>query len=118
MSSFCNSKYEAGSSSIQTCNLQGSKEEREFVEYYEGEGYSIEYLPISNSPIAYKERPIITRIIEWFKSLIVIGSFNIIGVFVAPFLHLYFDLVSSLLQTFIFTSLTIIFIGKELPQEE
>lgn len=47
----------------------------------------------------------------------VIGSFNFVGVFLAPFLHLYFDLVSALLQTFIFTSLTIIFIGKELPSE-
>lgn len=46
-----------------------------------------------------------------------IGSFNIFGVILGPFLHIYFDLVSSLLQTFIFTSLTIIFIGKELPQE-
>ena len=47
----------------------------------------------------------------------VIGSFNIFGVLVAPVLHMYFDLISGLLQTFIFTSLTIIFIGKELPQE-
>lgn len=46
-----------------------------------------------------------------------IGSFDIFGVMLAPALHSYFDLISSLLQTFIFTSLTIIFISKELPSE-
>ena len=46
----------------------------------------------------------------------VIGNFNFLGVIVAPVLHMYFDLISGLLQTFIFTSLTIIFIGKELPE--
>lgn len=46
-----------------------------------------------------------------------IGNFDFIGVLLAPVLHSYFDLISSLLQTFIFTSLTIIFIGKELPEK-
>lgn len=45
-----------------------------------------------------------------------IGEFNIFGVVVAPLFHSYFDLISGLLQTFIFTSLTIMFIGKELPE--
>ncbi|MBR0461109.1 MAG: F0F1 ATP synthase subunit A [Erysipelotrichaceae bacterium] len=55
---------------------------------------------------------------SFFSSYIpLIGTFNIFGVVVAPILHMYFDLISGLLQTFIFTSLTIIFIGKELPQE-
>ncbi len=54
----------------------------------------------------------------WISSLFpVIGSFNFMGVIIAPILHTYFDLISGLLQTFIFTSLTIIFIGKELPSE-
>ncbi|MBQ1448049.1 MAG: F0F1 ATP synthase subunit A [Erysipelotrichaceae bacterium] len=54
----------------------------------------------------------------WVSSLFpVIGSFNFIGVIIAPILHTYFDLISGLLQTFIFTSLTIIFIGKELPSD-
>ena len=47
----------------------------------------------------------------------IIGTFDFVGVLVAPILHSYFDLISSLLQTFIFTSLTIIFIGKELPEK-
>ncbi len=55
---------------------------------------------------------------SYVSSLIpLIGSFDIVGVLVAPILHSYFDLISSLLQTFIFTSLTIIFIGKELPEK-
>ena len=54
-----------------------------------------------------------------FSSMIpLIGSFNIFGVLIAPILHIYFDLISALLQTFIFTSLTIIFIGKELPSTD
>ncbi|MBR3228468.1 MAG: F0F1 ATP synthase subunit A [Erysipelotrichaceae bacterium] len=54
----------------------------------------------------------------YFSSYIpLIGSFNIFGVLVAPVLHLYFDLISGLLQTFIFTTLTVIFIGKELPEK-
>lgn len=65
---------------------------------------------------------IIMSLVYTFTSYIssfipIIGSFNIFGVILAPFLHIYFDLVSSLLQTFIFTSLTIIFIGKELPEK-
>ena len=54
----------------------------------------------------------------YVSSLIpLIGKFDFVGVVLAPALHSYFDLISSLLQTFIFTSLTIIFIGKELPEK-
>ncbi|MBQ3418906.1 MAG: F0F1 ATP synthase subunit A [Erysipelotrichaceae bacterium] len=47
----------------------------------------------------------------------IIGSFNFFGVALAPIFHAYFDLISGLLQTFIFTSLTIMFISKELPEK-
>lgn len=54
----------------------------------------------------------------WVSSFIpVIGVFDILGVAIAPIFHAYFDLFSSLLQTFIFTSLTTAFIGKELPSD-
>lgn len=54
---------------------------------------------------------------SYVSSLIpLIGEFNILGVVVAPVFHSYFDLISGLLQTFIFTSLTIMFISKELPE--
>ena len=49
------------------------------------------------------------------KLIPVIGRFNIVGVIVAPVLHFYFDLFSGLMQAFIFITLTISFIGKELP---
>jgi F-type H+-transporting ATPase subunit a len=47
----------------------------------------------------------------------VIGQFNIIGVIVAPFLHMYFDLFSGVMQTYLFSTLTVSFIGNELPSE-
>jgi len=47
----------------------------------------------------------------------VIGEFNFVGVIVAPVLHFYFDLFSGAMQTFIFMTLTITFIGNELPNE-
>ena len=54
----------------------------------------------------------------WISGFIpVIGEFNILGVFVAPILHLYFDLFSGFLQAFLFISLSMIFIGVETPQE-
>lgn len=54
----------------------------------------------------------------WVSQFIpVIGGFNFFGVIVAPVLHLYFDLFSGFLQSFLFISLTIIFIGVETPQE-
>lgn len=46
-----------------------------------------------------------------------IGDFNIVGVIVAPALHFYFDLFSGVMQAFIFITLTVAFIGKELPNK-
>lgn len=49
------------------------------------------------------------------KMIPFIGQFNIFGVIIAPVLHFYFDLFSGLMQAYIFITLTISFIGKELP---
>lgn len=46
-----------------------------------------------------------------------LNGFNLIAVVVAPFLHFYFDLFAGVLQTYIFSTLSITFIGKELPSE-
>jgi F-type H+-transporting ATPase subunit a len=46
-----------------------------------------------------------------------LGRINIVGIFLAPMLHVYFDLFAGLIQTFIFITLTTIFIGNELTQE-
>lgn len=45
----------------------------------------------------------------------IIGQFNFVGLIIAPALHFYFDLFAGLIQTYIFISLTIALIGKELP---
>lgn len=51
------------------------------------------------------------------KAIPFIGEFNIVGVIVAPVLHFYFDLFSGVMQSFIFITLTVSFIGKELPSK-
>ena len=51
------------------------------------------------------------------KMIPLIGKFNIFGVVIAPVLHFYFDLFSGVMQAFIFITLTISFIGKELPNK-
>lgn len=51
------------------------------------------------------------------KAIPVIGQFNFLGVALAPVFHAYFDLFAGVLQAYIFITLTIMFIGKELPKE-
>ncbi len=76
MNQYCTEVYTTGSSAHEACVLAGSKDEKAFVEKYEADGWYIDYLPASGSPIAYKERPIVSRITEWFKNLVVIDSVN------------------------------------------
>lgn len=78
MNDFCSEKYGTGNDSYTACTLAGSKEEKEFVEHYTQEGYDVQYLPVSNSPLASKDRPIVSRVLEWFKSLIVVDSTNFV----------------------------------------
>ncbi len=47
----------------------------------------------------------------------VVGGFDFVGVFLAPVLHLYFDIFAGFLQAFLFISLTTIFIASELEEE-
>ncbi len=47
----------------------------------------------------------------------VVGEFNFLGVIVCPALHFYFDIFSGGMQTYLFTTLSITFIGKDLPKE-
>lgn len=55
----------------------------------------------------------------WVSQFIpVIGNFNFVGAIVAPVLHLYFDLFAGFIQAFLFISLTIIYIGMEVPREK
>ena len=55
---------------------------------------------------------------EWLSAVILrLNDFNLIGILFAPFLHAYFDVFAGFIQTYIFISLTTIFIGIELPQD-
>jgi len=76
MASYCNFIYGAGTDEVVKCNEPGSKEEQDFINYFEDLGYTIQLLPVSKSPIASKDRPILSRIVDWFKSLIVIDHPN------------------------------------------
>lgn len=51
------------------------------------------------------------------KMIPLIGNLNIFGIIIAPVLHFYFDLFSGIMQAYIFITLTISFIGKELPNQ-
>ena len=76
MSSYCSYTYEVGSDEITACNTAGSKDEADFVAKYEAEGWEIEYLPVSKSPVAFRERAIMSRVVEWFGKLISIDTPN------------------------------------------
>jgi F-type H+-transporting ATPase subunit a len=47
----------------------------------------------------------------------VFAGFTVIGGIVTPVLHFYFDLFSGAMQAYIFITLTLSFIGKELPKD-
>ncbi len=47
----------------------------------------------------------------------VVGNFNFVGVIVCSVLHLYFDLFSGAMQTYLFGTLTVAFISNEIPSE-
>lgn len=48
----------------------------------------------------------------------IIGKFNFVGVFLCGVLHIYFDLFAGVLQAYLFTVLSVSFIGKELPSKD
>ncbi len=50
-------------------------------------------------------------------SIPIVGGFDFMGVVLAPWLHLYFDIFSGFLQAFLFISLTTIFIGIEYKED-
>jgi hypothetical protein len=48
----------------------------------------------------------------------VVGKFNFIGVLIAPALHVYFDIFIGFMQMFIFTTLVLVFVKNNIPDEE
>ncbi|MFV0479024.1 MAG: F0F1 ATP synthase subunit A [Anaerorhabdus sp.] len=59
---------------------------------------------------------------EWISttifSFIPLTQINLVGPFITPIFHAYFDVFVGFIQMFIFITLTMVFIGNELPQEE
>ena len=43
--------------------------------------------------------------------------FNFIAPFIAPILHVYFDLFAGFIQTLVFVTLTMVLIGNDIPEE-
>lgn len=55
----------------------------------------------------------------WLSGFVpILGEINFLGIVIAPILHLYFDLFAGFLQAFLFISLSLIFIGVEVPDEK
>lgn len=62
---------------------------------------------------------VIYQLFDRISALVpVIGNINFVAIIVAPALHFYFDLFSGVMQAFLFTTLSVNFIGNELPNEE
>lgn len=61
---------------------------------------------------------VIYQLFEKVSSLIpLFAGFNVFGVLITPVLHFYFDIFSGAMQAYIFITLTLSFIGKELPKD-
>lgn len=71
---YCLTLYEQGSPEIIAALNNDSKEAKDFINIYTQKGYVIDELPISKTPYAYRDTPIITRLLSWFKGLIVIDT--------------------------------------------
>jgi len=70
MTDYCLSLYESGSEEIIAAMNPDSKEASDFVTYYTENGYTVEYLPKSKLPYAYKDIPLGKRLVTWFGNLI------------------------------------------------
>ncbi len=76
MTTYCGSQYEVASDEIKACLVSGSSEESDFVAYYESKGYTVQYMPVSQSPIASKDIPLLERMGKWFSNLISFDNTN------------------------------------------
>lgn len=70
LNTYCADLYGAGSEATQACVLSTSDEAKAFVEEYEKQGYTIDYLTVSGQPYAYKDLPVISRLFSWFANMI------------------------------------------------
>ena len=73
---YCLERYEAGSEEIQNAIKPDSPETAEFVAHYESLGYTVSRYKVSGRAYAYKDRPLLQRLWNWFSNLIQIDHVN------------------------------------------
>ncbi len=73
---YCKSLYEVGSDEIKAALDPESKESADFAELYASQGYTVEHMPVSNRLYAYKDIPLMTRILKWFGNLVQIDTIH------------------------------------------
>ena len=71
---YCEPLYERGSPEMEAAVQAGSKECNDFVQFYESQGYTIEYFQLSKKPYAHKDIPLVRRVISWITKMIVIDT--------------------------------------------
>jgi len=71
---YCLERYEAGSEEMKNAIQPDSPETAEFVEHYEALGYTVERYTASGRAYAYKDKPILQRLWNWFSNLIRIDT--------------------------------------------
>ena len=69
---YCEGLYGSDTDKVAACIVPESKESSDFVDYYEGKGYTVETYQINKRVYAYKDIPVMNRLISWFKTLIII----------------------------------------------
>lgn len=74
LNDFCATKYEQGSPEMEAALENGSKEYYEFIDTYQSKGYTVEYLQLSKKPYAYKDVPLVKRLVTWVSHLIMIDT--------------------------------------------
>ena len=70
LNDYCSSLYDVGTDQIIACNLAGSPEAKQFEQDMLAQGYTIDYLPRSEAPVAFADEPMIKRITAWFGGII------------------------------------------------
>ncbi|MBQ9307207.1 MAG: ABC transporter permease [Clostridia bacterium] len=73
---YCLELYEAGSDEMKAALEPDSKETADFVALYESQGYTVEYFKVSGRAYAYKDIPVINRLLTWAGKLIQIDHVN------------------------------------------
>ena len=71
---YCLERYEAGSEEMIAAVEPDSQESKDFVEYYTSQGYTVATYLQSGRYYAYKDYPVVKRMVKWLSQLIVIDT--------------------------------------------